>query len=285
MTILLSEYIIEVVHSLERTNPEFSHALKKWSTFITSTVIKTQKTIGGSEEDLLQDLLMDLVQVGMNHPTPLYRYKKRNWELVERESTLLFLQTPVYLKSAQLSVWVPKNLVERVKKASLPSLLYRRIQQFSCNHVTKAFIGRNGYVKGEAQEISVITKSGYRRELIKKTVTPRIRVVDEVSFEQPLNHSKSQPSSFSPSDFMASEDDHLDVLLDLNLSIYNLSEPAQVVFGILPETDGISEVVEKTGYSRRRVDAAQVEIRQRLVKQLEIPRGVSPLYVSANYVS
>jgi len=182
-----SEYT-KVCNSLERTDPEFSKALRKWYGHFCSVVFKVHAITKVPLEDVFQRILTELVRIRGVYLIPLFRYHKYLYEVSGRDGSLCYLSTPRHNRYLRRSFWIPSSFVEPVKKASLSSMIYRELTQQMCDIIAAFFCQKNGYeVKEQEVEGAVVSKSGDRGLVLKKKrVKVPTRVVEVVSLQDVL---------------------------------------------------------------------------------------------------
>ena len=270
----LSTYINSIVTSSMTTNTEIAKAIQKWKSLLVSTTTRVSYILQRPAEDVLADLLVSIIRMGVTYDSIQYRHKGSLYDLVDCDSEYLRLVTPEFSKLKNKKDFIiSETEVEYVNKASLCSLVYHNIQQTSQLMLRNRFTQKNGFSVSDV-EVKMVKIRGntfdkaYRRGEVKKlTKTP------EISFESPVN--SDSPDVLCIGDLIASKDYNQDdyvtaSLLDKHLR-QGLSQEATRVYETLQEKPQASEFSLKaaTGLTMKQVKFSKREIMLQLDKVLD----------------
>ena len=186
-TLSLSKYMDKTFESITRSDEEFGKALKKWKGLLFSSVRKVAAVSHQTEVDVFQDFLVPLSKISAMRSIPLYRYKNKVWEISKDDGFNVRLVSSRYNVRGRRVVWARKEFLVPVKKATMSSLVYTKIQQQASVMMRSSFVQKNGYeVTGTEEEIVKTRNSDYGEKY--KTIEKNIvrKVIDEISLDHPF---------------------------------------------------------------------------------------------------
>ena len=262
----LNQFMDKTFEEVSRVCPEFGACLKKWKYLLYSSVKKVAAVQHSSEIDTFQDFLVPLVKINSMQSIPLFRYKKKVYEITKKDGFNVRLKSSRYNVKGVNVVWARRERIEKVKKASISSLMYRKIQQQASVMVRSVFTKKNGYEVSSTESGTVRMRNGEYGEKYKKikknTVVKRYK---EVSIDEPL----VTESEFSLLDILPDEtSSHIEenyMKKDLRQKIFEkISVAAQSVFKYLFKDPEVSdrELRKDLKFSKLKLTYAKREIRK-----------------------
>ena len=262
-------YIREFAESFERK--DFGAAILKWAPLIETTVRNAARLMRhDDEEDMLQALLLDLASFYDYFVSPLYRYNGIVWKVKEQQGRLVLLVSPESRLAPLTPCWTYASYLEPVKKSSASSFVYRRIVQFVPDLATKKFRKRNGF-KLQAQQRAVVEKSGKKNELRLRTISCPVQQHPRVHTDHLEDCADTRSST--------------DLVCAARRALSNASLPAKLVAqalmaGAKSDARGLGR---QLGLKMRQVSQAKLEL-YRGLKNMEYPKGCSPVYFTAGHM-
>jgi hypothetical protein len=275
---LNAEYVVRIANSLRHNDPLFSKALIARKQLMVEVIWKVHQYTHESIEDLFQDLLVDLVATAKLYPVPLYRYKKKIWELEQVCGSLACLKSARGLRVERDQIWVPRYAVERVRKASLSSLFFTRIRQFLSDKMALYFSKRRGFEQKKMKKC-VTSHLGGLRTGTKDIVVPKqtIRLVNISDFlpgSDTITYQDTIPSPFPLQDaFLAASD-----------KMCRLSDSAhKVALHVIKDgKSGYRHLQDVTNFSKVKLSLAKMEL-TRMFMEKPVSPTLYPVYFTADH--
>src|SRR3989304_998072 len=157
------------LRDLEKQDKAFGQQVRKWRPRIQSFSRELSRLTGDMYEDVVQDLLEKMWLDVEAYRTPQVRYQKQLWEVVSESNDILSLQRK------DKTLFLPRDLCEKVEKASLGTFLYAGLFHHYCDRLAKHFTGKNGYqVDPEEPTVEKVVYDSERRAFV-KSHTPNIK--------------------------------------------------------------------------------------------------------------
>jgi hypothetical protein len=249
---------------VSRTDPEFGASLKKWKFLLYSSVKKVAAIQHVSEIDTFQEFLVPLAKINSMQSIPLYRYKNKVYEITKEDGFNVRLKSSRYNVKGVNVVWARRERIEPVKKASLPSLVYRKIQQQASVMVRSVFTKKNGYEVVSTEQGSVKMRNGEYGEKYKKIEKNNvIKKYSEISMDKPVGVDGESTLQDILADEKAPHIEDNYIRKEIKEKILNrISDPAQKVFKFLCEDPESTDrdLRRYLKFSKRKLEYAKREI-------------------------
>lgn len=284
---VLSKFMDQTFDNVQRTDPEFGKVLKKWKSLFYNTVKKVSIVGEITEMDVFQEIMISLIRINSLHPIKLYRYKGKVYELSKVDGFYVRLVSCRYTLRQPQVIWVRKERVKRVKKASLSALVYRKIQQQSSVMFRSVFTQKNGYEVVSTENGVVKMRNGEYGEKFKNIEKNKvIKVWDQVSLSTPIYQDEGLTLKDVVRDLKGSTSEEECLNNDIvERMLRRLSKPSQAIFKwmILDANTPDRETQQIFDISKRQLSFAKREILQvymKLTKQQ--PKSTYAPYVIFN---
>ncbi len=286
----LAKYLNSIIDGLPKHDAEFRQALIKWKPLLYKNASYIAISTKGEPLDALADLMVHLVNLNATYDIPLYRCSHANkvYEMVSKGEDTCILRTPRYNKFQKEPFAVPLVEVVQVRKATLASLVYRKVQQQTCAMLRNKFTQKNGYFAIGSEVVQVKRRdprSAPRFDTVQKNTmfkaaeTPlqgevlfnegatKFFYEDVLSSNDIFNYQGSDSSPEAESNYTS-----------IRRSVKKgLSWPARAVFDVMCEDATISKssVTKILGLPYRQVQYAHREIAVETAKVLDLKSNQS----------
>jgi len=211
------------LRDLEKQDKAFGQQVRKWRPRIQSFSRELSRLTGDMYEDVVQDLLEKMWLDVEAYRTPQVRYQKQLWEVVSESNDILSLQRK------DKTLFLPRDLCEKVEKASLGTFLYAGLFHHYCDRLAKHFTGKNGYqVDPEEPTVEKVVYDSEKKVFVKKSYPNHQKVIRDRSIYDASNDLADEVDSVCSLE-----------LSPLDEACYNctvqkmntqLSEPARLLF-------------------------------------------------------
>jgi len=146
-------YFNNILKNLKYEDLEFYKILLHWKPYILSTCFSVGGRINEDPVDVLSTILVSLVKLNSTYAIPLYRYDGGVYECVGRSGPIMNLASPRFNKKIKDPVAAHIRSVEEVNKASLDSLVYKKIGQCASSLIRNSFTKKKGFIRSAAGEL------------------------------------------------------------------------------------------------------------------------------------
>jgi len=134
------------VEGLRHEDPVLHRSLKRWERLILNTVFRVHKITGQDAETVFQDIILALVEVSSVKGVPLYRWRRKLWEMERVFGTFVLLKAPRNnKKDNSRTAFAPVAEVVLVPRCAFDSLVYAKAQQTCADMLTGYFSLKHGY--------------------------------------------------------------------------------------------------------------------------------------------
>jgi len=261
-SVSFSTYMDQIFEGIEKEYIEFGLALKKWKGLLISAIKKVSAISKTSVYDVFQEFMIALSRINSMNSIPLYRYDGKVYEIDRIDGFNVRLKTSRFNVRNVNVLWIRRERIEPVKKASLFSLIYNKIQQHASVMVRAIFTQKRGFsVKSTKYENTKVRNAscGVTHKVIKKNeVVQDCRTVSIEDLDNPNLvkyeniEDESKDSSFSQFSYVEMRSKIMKMI----------SNDAQSVFKLLCKDYQISnkKLMKKLNFSENKVIVARREV-------------------------
>ena len=143
----LDQLIESTIGGLKYENPRLSSGLRKWKGFLKRSINRVSVLAAIEPETLFQDIMASVSEASIIDQVPMYRWKKRVWEIEAMDGDRALLVSPRMNRKKQPPEWVPIDQLEYINISKIESLIYTKIYQSCCDILTKSYNQKNGFQK------------------------------------------------------------------------------------------------------------------------------------------
>lgn len=266
----ITEYLETIIKGTKVTNKELSEAINKWKFLFIKTVLRVSNIINKPVEDVISDLLIPIVRLDVTYLHEQYRYLGKIYDLIKDYGGVLHLKTPKFSQiKAKREFFIPEYKVEKVKKASLNSLVYHKLNQTSKLILRNHFTQKNGYIVSGSREGVVKLRGNIFDGSCKRGKIKEVIKMKELSIFEEIGEDYCLGDLLESKDF--NQDDYAEVfMMDRSIS-RGLSSNALLVYNVLRDNPKLPELEIKrhTGLSQRQIKFSKREILLQVDKVLD----------------
>jgi len=251
-----------VIGNLERSNPEWSGAIRKWRSFLARAAYLISETTGCDPEDALGDILESVTFVLDMYCGDLFKYNSRLYRLVgviEGVATISAVRRVT--RGREGDIQVPESDLDPVKRGKLDTMLYHCVYQQYANILRDNFTEKNGYLPVEEEMQLEVSGFGHgKKTLVRKMRTQHQRSISTHSLE-----SASIVDSRNYLGDVSMDPEECVCVMDVIEGIESrLSDKDLQVFEMLLKDPAytIREVRNSTGFSHHKVCSARSNIKK-----------------------